>query len=154
MDDEQQEELKRDYDMKFTGKAIAVMSKQKIAFEIDQKLSLFNTQNSKCNCLLQCCCCCSYLANKLTGRQFMDNVLFATRADEPTDIYYQNLNISWAEGFVRTVKSMFMTIIVLAMTAGIIVLIKLDPKNGSSILAQLTAAAIGGLNKLVTKSIK
>lgn len=52
MDDEQQEELKRDYDMKFTGKAIAVFSKQKIAYDIVQQLSLFNTQNPMCNSFL------------------------------------------------------------------------------------------------------
>lgn len=45
---------------------------------------------------------------------------------------------------------MFMTIIFLGMTAGIIVLIKLDALNGSSTLALLTAAAIGGLNQLLT----
>jgi len=52
MDDEQQENLKEEYDMKFTGKAIAVMSKQKIAYDIDMELSLFNSQSRCFNCII------------------------------------------------------------------------------------------------------
>lgn len=50
MDDEKQEEIKKT--MNFTGKAIAVMKNEKIAFDLDRALYLFNTQNDLCNCLL------------------------------------------------------------------------------------------------------
>jgi hypothetical protein len=144
--------------MIFTGKCIVIFKRSDYAEQAIKKFFIKNYQNCCLNCCISCflcpCFCCCY--PKYVDKTGSKHALFCERADEPSDIYYENLHIRYCASMRKNCCSNLVIGIVMGIGMGLIIAMKSGAKvgGGNEVLASyLPAIIISVSNKVIVKTI-